>query len=115
MRWQISIGSVAQKQLGAIKDRRAQQALEYAIDGLEIDPDKKGKPLTGKLAGYCSLRAHSQRYRITYKLNTPSKEVVVLALGLRKEGDRADIYNLVERLLNRGLLLLLTLSILSTI
>ncbi len=115
MRWQISIGSIAQKQLGTIKDKRVQQALEYAIDGLEIDPDKRGKPLTGKLAGCFSLGAYSQRYRIIYKLSFSSKEVVVLALGLRKEGDRADIYNLVERLLNRGLLLLLTLSVLSII
>ncbi len=113
MRWQISVDSVAQKQLRTIKDKRAQQALEYAIDSLEIESDKRGKPLSGKLVGCFSLRAYAQRYRIIYKIDWSSEEVVVLALGLRKEGDRADIYNLVERLLNRGLLLLLTFSTLS--
>jgi len=110
MEWQIIIGPVAQKQLGTIKDRRVQQVLGDALDSLEIDPEKRGKPLTGKLAGYFSLRAYAQRYRIIYKLQISSKEVVVVALGLRKEGDRADIYNLVERLISKGFLLLLTLS-----
>ncbi len=114
MGWQIIISPVAQKQLGTIKDKRAQQALEFAIDGLETEPDKRGKPLTGKLAGCFSLRVFAQRYRIIYKLYVPSKEVVVLALGLRKEGDRADIYSLVERLINKGLLLLLAFGIIST-
>jgi mRNA interferase RelE/StbE len=111
MEWQIIISPVAQKQLGAIKDTRVQQALENAIDSLEIDPDKRGKPLTGKLAGSFSIRVYAQRHRIIYKLQLSSKEVVVLALGLRKEGDRADIYSLVERLISKGFLLLLTLGV----
>src|ERR1019366_7163843 len=107
MLWQIIVSPIAQKQLATITDRRVQQALDHAIGGLEIDPDKKGKPLSGKLAGCRSIRAVSQRYRIIYRVDAGLDQVVILTIGLRKEGDRADIYALAESLVRAGLLSLL--------
>ena len=109
MSWQIIVSPIAQRQLAAITDRRIQQALDQAIGGLEFDADKKGKPLTGKLAGCRSIRAVSQRYRIIYRVDAGLVQVVILTIGLRKEGDRADIYALAERLVRAGLLTLLIL------
>jgi mRNA interferase RelE/StbE len=109
MSWQIIVSPIAQKQLATITDRRVQQALDRAIGGLEFDPDKKGKPLTGKLAGCRSIRAVSQRYRVIYRMDAGLAQVVILTVGLRKEGDRADIYALAERLVRAGLLALLVL------
>lgn len=109
MFWQIIVSPIAQKQLSAITDRRVQQALDRAIGGLEIDPDKKGKALTGKLTGCRSIRAMSQRYRVIYRTDVKLAQVVVLTVGLRKEGDRADIYALAERLVRAGLFTLLVL------
>ncbi len=61
------------------------------------------------------MRAHAQRYRIIYKIDTPSKLVTILALGLRREGDRADIYDLAQRLIRRGFLLLITLLLIDVL
>lgn len=102
---------LAMKQLAAISDKRIQEAITKVLDSLEIEPDKRGKQLTENLSGLWSVRAYRQRYRIIYKLNTEQKEVVVVALGIRREGDRADIYALAKRLIRAGLLTLLTLLI----
>jgi len=107
MPYQIIVSPVAQKQLAEVKDRRVRQALIQAIESLEENPEEKGKPLSGKLAGCFSVRAYAQRYRIIYRINVSSKKVIILVLGLRKEGDRADIYRLAERLIKAGLLLLM--------
>ncbi len=56
------------------------------------------------LAGYRSIRAVGQRYRILYKLEAERVVVAVVALGMRKEGDKADIYALAKKLARLGLL-----------
>jgi len=50
------------------------------------------------------VRAVSQRYRILYKVKAERVIVVVVALGIRKEGDKRDIYRLAKRLMRLGLL-----------
>lgn len=109
MGWEIIITPLAMKQLAAISDKRIQDGIEKIIDGLEVDPDRKGKALVGDLMGLRSIRAFRQRYRIIYKLNIERKRVVIIALGIRKEGDKADIYALTKRLVRAGLLSLLIL------
>ncbi len=66
------------------------------IDKLKTDPEKQGKPLLDKLKAYRSLRAVGQRYRIIYKVEVDKVVVLVVGVGLRKEG---DIYALIEKLL----------------
>ena len=103
MAWEVIISSVAEKQLVAITDKRVQRGLIRAIDGLENDPLTRGKPLSGKLTGCFSIRAEAQRYRIIYKIDREAGRVFVLTMGLRKQGDRADVYALAERLIHFGL------------
>ncbi len=52
--------------LEAIQDRRVRDKIRDRIDGLAQEPEKQGKPLTGELTGYRSLRAVGQRYRVIY-------------------------------------------------
>jgi mRNA interferase RelE/StbE len=111
MEWRIIVSPFAQKQLARIMDRRVQRALDQAILGLKSDPERRGKPLTGKLAGCFSIRAVAQRYRVIYQVRRESNEVVVLTVGLRKEGDRSDIYALTEKIIRTGLITLLCLSV----
>ncbi|MEH2401584.1 hypothetical protein [Nostoc sp.] len=59
----------------------------------------EGKPLVDKLKGYRSVRAVGQRYRIIYKVKLEKVVVLVVGVGLRKEGDKGDIYPLLQRLL----------------
>ena len=69
------------------------------IDGLASDPESQGKPLTGELLGYRSLRAVGQRYRIIYRVERTRILVLIVVVGIRKEGDRADVYRLAQKLI----------------
>ncbi len=90
--------------LKAITDRRIREKLAGVIDSLESDPELRGKPLDDDLAGYRSIRAVGQRYRIVYRVERTIVTVVVVAAGIRKEGSREDIYRVAERLIRLGLL-----------
>ncbi|MBZ5537093.1 MAG: hypothetical protein LAO31_14155 [Acidobacteriia bacterium] len=60
-----------------------------------VDPEKQGKPLVEELAGYRSLRAVGQRYRIIYRVDRS----LVIAVGIRKAGSQRDIYSLAKKLI----------------
>ena len=83
--------------LTAIADRRAQRKIAGRIDSLAEEPEKQGKPLLKELAGLRSIRA-AGRYRVIYQVDRKKSRVVVLVVGLRKSGDKADVYSLARRL-----------------
>lgn len=87
-----------------VQDRRVRQKIVESIDGLAQEPDKKGKALTADLGGYRSLRAVGQRYRVVYRVRGGKVIVVVVAVGIRKEGDKKDIYALAKKLIRARLL-----------
>ena len=90
--------------LETIQDRRIREKIRDRIDGLAEEPEKQGKPLTGELTGSRSLRAVGQRYRIIYRIEEGKVLVLVMALGVRKEGSGKDIYVLAQKLLRLRLL-----------
>jgi mRNA interferase RelE/StbE len=90
--------------LEEIQDRRVREKIRDRIDGLVEEPEKQGKPLTGELAGFRSLRAAGQRYRIIYRCEENKVLVLVMAMGIRKEGSGKDIYALARKLLRLRLL-----------
>ena len=92
MKYTVRINREALKQLESITDRRIRQELFDRIKELAIDPDQQGKPLRNELAGLRSVKAVHRRYRIVYQVEREEVVVVVVAVGIRKEGDRADIY-----------------------
>ena len=104
MKWQIIILPVAEKLLAEIRDRRVRESIARRIDRLEYEPDKQGKPMRDELIGFRSIRAVGQRYRIIYKVDGETVTVLVVALGIRKEGDKKEVYELVKRLMRLGLL-----------
>ena len=57
----------AQKMVLSIGDRRIQEKLLERMTALANDPELQGKPLGDDLAGYRSVRAVGQRYRILYR------------------------------------------------
>ena len=87
-----------------ISDRRVREKVRDTIDGLVEHPELRGKPLSDDLAGYRSVRAVGQRYRIIYRVERAIVTVVVVAAGIRKERSREDIYALAKRLFRLGLL-----------
>ena len=104
MRWHIKLTLPALKQLTAIKDTRVRESIGRRINALENDPERQGKPLSDELSGYYSIRAVGQRYRILYKLEEEQVIVAVVALGIRKAGDKKDVYELAKKLARLGLL-----------
>ena len=73
-----------------LTDLRVRKNLFERIEQLENDPEGQGKPLRNELSGLLSMRAIGQRYRIIYKLENEQVIVIVVAVGIRKERDRAD-------------------------
>lgn len=104
MTYRIVLTPTALKLLEAISDRRIREQVRDRIDGLAHDPEQQGKPLRGELAGFRSLRAVGQRYRILYRVERTKILVLVFAVGLRKEGDRHDIYRLAKKLIRLQLI-----------
>ena len=104
MTYQIIIEPTALRSIADISDRRIQEKIRDRIDGLAHEPEQQGKPLTGDLIGYRSLRAVGQRYRIIYRVENHSVFVFIVAIGIRKEGDKADVYALARKLLRLRLL-----------
>ncbi len=103
-KWQVIIMPQAQKQLAAITDRRIQEKMQVGLRRLEYEPEQQGKSLTDELAGYRSVRAVAQRYRIIYKIEAERVLVVVVTVGIRKDGDKKDAYALAKKLVRLGLL-----------
>ena len=104
MRWKIKLTLPALKQLAAIRDTRIRESISRRINALENNPEEQVKPLAAELAGYRSIRAVGQRYRILYKLEEERIIVLVVALGIRKAGDKKDVYELAKKLARLGLL-----------
>ena len=89
--------------LEAISDKRVQRAIYARAGQLANSPEDQGKPLISELAGFRSVRAVGQKYRIVYRVKRQDVIVVVVAVGRRKHGDAADIYALAQKLLKQGL------------
>lgn len=104
MRYELEIMPTALKMLNEITDRSIKEQIVKRIERLREEAEKQGKPLSGDLAGYRTLRAVGQRYRIIYRVDNGMVRVLVVAIGIRKEGDRYDVYRLAQRLVKLGLM-----------
>ena len=104
MIYRVDILPAAQRMVLEIADRRIQQKLLERMTALAADPELQGKPLGDDLAGYRSVRAVGQRYRIIYRVERSAVVVVVVAAGIRKEGSREDVYRVAAKLIRLGLL-----------
>ena len=102
MKWRVEFTKPALEQLRRIKDKRVRDNLFERAEELANDPENQGKPLHNELSGFRSVRAIGQRYRIIYRVEHEKVVVVVIALGIRKEGDRADIYQIAVKLIRSG-------------
>lgn len=79
-------------------DGKSQQQIMEKIEVLKEYPLKVGKPLKGSLQDYRSIRSVGQRYRIIYQVKETEVEVIVVAVGIRRDGDKKnDIYELMKK------------------
>lgn len=104
MKHGIEITPTALEMLKRIKDHRVTARSIERIDRLGNDPEKQGKPLLGELKGYRSARVAGQRYRVIFKVRDKTVVVFVVAVGIRKEGDKKDIYELARKMIRLNLI-----------
>jgi mRNA interferase RelE/StbE len=100
----ITWAETALKLVEAIPDQRIRRLITQRTDQLARSPEQQGKPLIGELAGFRSVRAVGQRYRIVYRVERREVTVLIVAVGRRRSGDKGDIYELARKLLRQGLL-----------
>lgn len=103
MPYQIVFTEAALQMLESISDRRVQMQIIRRSEELRNEPEKQGRLLRGELSGYWTLRAVGQRYRVIYQIDQGQVRVIVIATGIRREGDRRDVYTLARRLVQLGL------------
>ncbi|MDY6952775.1 MAG: type II toxin-antitoxin system RelE/ParE family toxin [Thermodesulfobacteriota bacterium] len=103
MKYGIRITDTCLGLIGRIPNRSTQRQIFNRIEKLSGDPDKQGKSLVKDLSGFRSVHA-AGRYRIIYKIDKQTVIIYVLAAGIRKKGDKKDIYKIAKKLLNAGLL-----------
>lgn len=90
--------------LQSVSDQRIREQVLVRARSLATDPEKQGKALLGELAGLRSLRAVGQRCRIIYRVGRTRVVVLVVAVGIRREGSRRDIYEIARKLLRTRLI-----------
>ena len=100
IRWTETATTLAE----ALPDQRIRRLISQRVDQLAKSPEQQGKPLVGELAGFRTVRAVGQRYRIVYRVERRDVVVVIVAVGKRKASDKGDIYELAKKLLKQGLL-----------
>ena len=104
MSWRIALTPTALKLLSDISDRRIREKIGIVIERLAQEPEKQGKALLGELSGFRSIRAVGQRYRVIYWIRDDQIVVVIIAIGIRRDRAKDDIYNLAKKLFRMGLL-----------
>lgn len=75
---------------------------QQIIEKIEI---LKTEPLKGSLQDFRSIRSVGKRYRIIYQVKETEIEVIVIAVGIRRDGyKKNDIYELMKKYVKIGLL-----------
>ena len=103
MKYKILITDTCLGLIGKIPDKKIQRTVLNRIRKLSHEPDKQGKKLVKDLSGFRSVHA-AGRYRIIYKIDKQTVVIYIMAAGIRKEGDKKDIYKIAKKLLDAGLL-----------
>ncbi|MDO8629606.1 MAG: type II toxin-antitoxin system RelE/ParE family toxin [Phycisphaerales bacterium] len=94
----------ALRDIGRKYGKKTYETLRDLILDLEFEPDKKGEPLRGILHGLYSR--HYSRFRIIYAIDKGEFLVVVVGAGYHENDSRMDIYNVIERAIDSGALVL---------
>jgi mRNA interferase RelE/StbE len=103
LKYKILITDTCLALIEKIPDKKIRRTILKRIEGLSEEPDKQGNMLVKDLSGFRSIHA-AGRYRIIYKVDKQTVIIYILAAGIRKQGDKKDIYKIAKKLVNAGLL-----------
>ena len=102
LNYKITLTDEARAYLRSLDDK-TKAAIARKIETLRETPEKRGKALTGNLAGFRSLHA-AGHYRIVYKVKSETVTVIVFGIGIRKEGSKIDVYETMKKMIKLKLL-----------
>lgn len=91
------------RRIGKKYGKKSYETVRDLIKSLEFEPQKKGEPLSGRLKGLYSL--HYSRFRIIYGIYNQELVVAVVGAGWHEHDSRRDIYKLIERALDSGIVM----------
>lgn len=100
-RFRVRFSDAARDDLRAVGDARTQSAILRRANQLDVEPLAQGKALTDDLKSYRAVRAAGQRYRIVYQVGVLEGVVTVVVVGIRKAGDKRDVYRMARKRLRR--------------
>lgn len=103
MIYRVIITRTGTDSLKSISDKRILRLLDEKISGLAHVPELQGEPLRDDFVGYRALHVIGNRYRIIYRVDGGTVSVFVVAAGIRKEGDKSDVYEVMRRYVRLGL------------
>ncbi len=93
MTWRVIYHDAVTVDLRAIGQTEARAILNVITKRIQNgEPDKLGKALAGRLAGYRRIRTGSTR--IVYRVNAGAIEVLIVAVGQRRD---AEVYTAAEQ------------------
>jgi mRNA interferase RelE/StbE len=103
--FEVYLTPTAKEMLDEIKlrDVGAHRKIVEKMKGLRNSPEKQGRALVGPLKGLRRIVA-AGRYRILYRVQKEKVAVYVVATGVRREGDKRDIYEIAQKLIRAKLL-----------
>lgn len=92
MTWRVIYHNAVFADLRAVGQAEARVILNVITKRIQNgEPDKLGKALTGRLAGYRRIRTGSAR--IVYRVDANAIEVLIVAVGQRRD---AEVYAAAE-------------------
>jgi len=99
--YNIKLTKIAAESIQKIEKKSREKIISKILQ-LKDEPLLLGKALKGPLKEYRSVRAAGQRYRIIYQVLENEIIVIVVAVGIRKAGDKKDIYELMKKYIKVG-------------
>ncbi len=103
MHYRIRFTTEAREMFDDLGDNRTKRIIRDRIAELADEPEKRGQWLAGPLKGYRSIRV-AGRYRVIYRIEEQVVTVVIVAVGLRRGGERKDIYAWAQQLVRMNLI-----------
>jgi mRNA-degrading endonuclease RelE of RelBE toxin-antitoxin system len=98
-KFQIIIAPIANAQLADL-EVKIRRKISDKIDTLTTSPELRGKPLQTSLKAYRSIKI--ARYRAIYQVPISGRVVNIVCIGIRKKGDKNDVYRVAQQMLNRS-------------
>lgn len=115
LRYRVRVSPTAVAQLKSHIDGSVRSTISEKIELLREYPAEIGKPLTDELMGYYRIVA-AGRYRVVYRISEdPAPGLIddphnkalmglvqIACIGIRKKGDKVDVYATAARLAKSG-------------